>query len=478
MPSSTAKYLELRGKTYYLKMRVPVEFADIEPMKIIERSLKTRDRIEADARCANARAALFNEWRARRAGKAADTRAIFDASIELLKGWGMSFSPMEELLTGPIDELLSRIDVIAKMSPTSAAVPAALGAVDLPDISLHEMAKRMPVLKEEEIRAKNARQRREWCGNFKRAAKDFTAQIGKRTVLTISEQDAVDYKDFWKKRASEGVSSNYANKQIRYVRQMIDAHFEDIRLPMSKRINVFHQMGVEKIAYEQADEERKKLSLPERWIRDRLVRDRILEGLDQEASDIAIIAAICGCRASEVYDLPEADIHLDHPIPHLMLRVVLEGPNRRQLKGPSSKRTVILLGPALEAMRRHPQGFAKYRGKATYSSYVNGFLRDNCLFPPVPEGEDRRYVISGTRHSFEDRMIKARMPNEERAYLMGHSIGRVRGRPVYGSGLDMRVRALLQEMITFETQHWKPRSVDHLWEEIDKVFEADGYRLK
>ena len=75
-------------------------------------------------------------------------------------------------------------------------------------------------------------------------------------------------------------------------------------------------------------------------------------------------------------------------------------------------------------------------------------------------------------------MIKARIPNEERAYLMGHSIGRVRGRPVYGSDLDIRVRALLQEMITFETQDWKPRPVDQLWHEIDRLFEAEGYRLK
>ncbi|PKQ10929.1 MAG: hypothetical protein CVT70_17025 [Alphaproteobacteria bacterium HGW-Alphaproteobacteria-1] len=257
---------------------------------------------------------------------------------------------------------------------------------------------------------------------------------------------------------------------------MIDAHFEDIRLPKPKRINVFNNMRVEKLAHEDGDE-RKKLPLPELWIKNRLVRDRILEGVDQEASDIAIIAAICGCRASEIYDVPEADIHLDHPIPHLMHRIVQEGPDRRELKGPSSKRMVILLGAALEAMLRHPKGFNKYRGKASYSGYVNGFLRDNDLFPSLPEGNEGRYVISGTRHSFEDRMIKARIPNEERAYLMGHSIGRVRGRPVYGSDLDIRVRALLQEMITFETQDWKPRPVNVLWEEIDRVFEADGYRL-
>lgn len=460
-------------------MRVPSEFADVEPLNEINRSLKTRDRVHAEAQGAIMRAALINEWRARRAGKAADTRAIFDTSIELLKCWGLSFTPMEDLLTGPVEDLLSRIEAIASLDPSSAAVPAALGAIDLPDSTLEEMALRMPELKEAEIQAKNSRQRREWLGNYKRAARDFAARIGKRTVLTISEQDAADYEDFWKKRAKSGaVTTNYANKQVRYVRQLIDAHFEDIRLPKSKRINVFQDMRVEKLAHED-DDVRKKLPLPELWIKDRLVQDRILEGLDQEASDIAIIAAVCGCRASEIYDLPEADIHLDDPIPHLMLQVVREGPDRRQLKGPASKRAVVLLGPGLEAMRRHPRGFTQYRGKATYSGKVNGFLRDNGLFPPLPEDKkDDRYVISGTRHSFEDRMGKVGMPNEERAYLMGHSIGRVRGRPVYGSDLDLRIRALLQEMITFETEDWKPRPVKRLWKEIDRLLEAEGFRLK
>ncbi|CUH39911.1 Site-specific recombinase XerD [Jannaschia seosinensis] len=345
-------------------MRVPAEFADVEPLPEINRSLKTRDRGEAEAQCAIMRAALINDWRARRAGKAADARAIFDTSVELLKSWGMTFTPMDDLLTGPMDELLSRIETIASIDPNSAAVPAALGAIDLPDACLDEMAERMPVLKEADIRAKNARQRREWCGNFKRAAKDFRAQVGERTILTISEQNAVDYEDFWKKRARTGaVTTNYANKQIRYVRQMIDAHFDDIRLPKSKRTNVFDCMGVEKLSYDPSDNERKKLALPEEWVCQRLVRDRVLEGLNQEASDIAIIEAICGCRASEIYDLPEEDIHLDAPIPHIMLQVVLEGENRRELKRKSTSRAVVLLGPALEAMRRHPKEFTRYRGR-------------------------------------------------------------------------------------------------------------------
>ncbi|MEQ8490278.1 MAG: hypothetical protein RID15_18320 [Marinovum algicola] len=479
MATSTADYLELRGKTYYLRMRVPAEFADVEPLLEINRSLKTRDRVDAEAKCANARAALFAEWRARRAGKAADTRAIFDTSIELLKGWGLTFRPLDDLLTGPIDDLLSRIELIASMDLNSAAVPAALGTLDLPDATLAEMAERMPDLKEAEIRAKNPRQLREWCGNYKRAAKDFTAVIGKRTVLKISEQDATDYEDFWKKRAKSGqVTTNYANKQVRYVRQMINAHFDDIRLAKSKRVNFFEGLGVAKLSYDPSDDERKKLPLPEKWICGRLIGDRVLEGLNQQASDISIIAAICGCRASEIYDIPEEDIHLDAPIPHIMLRVVLEGEDRRELKRGSTSRAVVLLGPALAAMRRHPRGFARYRGKASFSGEVNGYLRDNGLFPPLPQGTSGRYVISGLRHSFEDRMDAAELSNEERAHLMGHSIGKLRGRPVYGSDLELRVRALLQELVGIEGDGWKPRPRKAIRAELDRLREEAGFRLE
>ena len=479
MPTSTADYLELRGKTYYLRMRVPAEFAEVEPLHEINRSLRTRDRVEAEAQCAIMRAALINDWRARRAVNVSDTRAIFDTSIELLNGWGMTFSPMNDLLTGPLDELLSRIEAIASIDPTSAAAPAVLGAIDLPDASLHEIAERMPDLKEAEIRAKNPRQRREWWGNYKRAAKDFTTVIGERTVLRISEQDATDYEDFWKKRAQSGqVTSNYANKQIRYVRQMVDAHFCEIRLAKSKRVNIFKGLGVKKLAYEPSDNDRRKLPLPEKWVCGSLIGNRVLEGLNQEASDIAVIAAICGCRASEIYDLPEEDIHLDDPIPHIMLRVVLEGDSKRELKRQSTSRAVVLQGPALEAMRRHPKGFIKYRGKASYSGDVNKFLRDNNLFPPLPVGKTGRYVISGLRHSFEDRMDSARMSNEERAQLMGHAISKLRGRPVYGAELELPLRALLQELVGIEGDGWKPRPRAVVRAEIDRLRAAAGHRVQ
>lgn len=477
MSSNSLSGLDLRGQTYYLRIRVPKEYADVDPRVEIHRSLRTRDRLQAEVLCVNAKLALREEWEAKRSARAVDLRTCFDASRKLLSSWGLPFSPMEDLISGPVDDLLKRIEKLANVDLQSPIVPAVLGALDLPDQALADMAKRMPILKDAEIPAKNARQRREWCGNFERAARDFTQQIGSRTILSISEQDAVDYEDFWRKRArSNEVSANYANKQIRYVRQMVDAHFNDIRLPKSRRCNPFQNMKVTQLSYDQAGEERKKLPLPEKWVHERLIRDRALEGFNPQASDIAIVAAVCGCRFSEIYDLPPEDIHLDHEIPHFRIRFLIDGPDRREIKNSPSTRMVALLGPALEAMRRNPLGFPQYRGKASFSGGVNGYLRDNAIFPSLPEGVSGRYVISGMRHSFEDRLRAAKVDNEERAFLMGHSVGKVRGRPVYGSDLDLPIRALLQEMVTFETPSWQSRPIVDLWGEIDRILERGGFR--
>jgi hypothetical protein len=412
--------LELRGKTYYLRVRVPKAYADVEPRKEINRSLKTRDRCEAESRCLIAKKALIQEWEALKAGRSKDQRSVFDAASNLLKGWGMTFCPMDDLINGPLDEILARLDKLTEATTDTVAVPALLGAVDLPDCPLYEMAQRMPILKAANIRAKNARQKREWSNNYTRAADIFSKQIGKRTVLTISEQDAIDYEVFWKKRHESGeVIANYANKQIRYVRQMVYAHFDDIRLPRSKRKNPFLGMRVSKVAFDPIDHAHRKLPLPELWIRDKLIGERILEGHHQEDSDIAIISAECGTRGTEVYDVPPEDIFLDHEIPHFLIRVITDGPNKNEIKNLASTRPIVLLGNSFEAMQRNRAGFPRHRGKASYSSQVNAYLRDNKYFPEPPVGQDRTYTISCTRHSFEDRMKAAKMDNEERAYLMG-----------------------------------------------------------
>lgn len=75
-------------------------------------------------------------------------------------------------------------------------------------------------------------------------------------------------------------------------------------------------------------------------------------------------------------------------------------------------------------------------------------------------------------------MDAAELSNEERAHLMGHSIGKLRGRPVYGSDLELRVRALLQELVGIEGDGWKPRPRKAIRAELDRLREEAGFRLE
>ena len=123
----------------------------------------------------------------------------------------------------------------------------------------------------------------------------------------------------------------------------------------------------------------RKLALPAIWIRDTLLDPKRMGGLNPEARDIAIVCAETGAQGAEVVDLAPEDIMLAHDIPHLRITIVEEGEMRRELKNVASRRQIPLLGQALEAMRRHPLGFPRYCGKATYSvASTNTFGRASC----------------------------------------------------------------------------------------------------
>jgi hypothetical protein len=104
-------------------------------------------------------------------------------------------------------------------------------------------------------------------------------------------------------------------------------------------------------------------------------------------------------------------------------------------------------------------------------------MRDNGLFPPHPEG-GKPYTFGGTRHTWEERGRAAGMTNEERAFLLGHSVGKLRGRPVYGDGPELRLRALYAELVAFPTDTWQPRPHGEILSLIEAEFKAQGYRVE
>jgi len=462
-----------------MRKRVPAEYAAIEERAEVNKSLRTRDYKEAMARFAVAWHALNSEWAALNALKHDDESPdAFDSSIALLKNIGVPYRSLDDLVSGPIQDLLDRIAILGQSKPDSAQVPGVLGTLKFPRVLVSEMPAIVEKNNEANLAAKNDRQLRAWKNKYSQAAKSFCSIVGDKPVLEITEQDALAVRKYWKGRRDKGeITTNHAVKKMRFMRQSVDAYFERFDVPPSQRRNPFSGLKIEKMLGGIGEESR-KLALPMPWVRKVIIDQVGLGGLNVEARDIATIAAASGSRQTEVIDLPPSDIHLNHDIPHFQIQVVTDERFKRQIKNVASKRPVILLGAALEAMCRHPEGFPRYRGTDSYSATVNSHLRDKDLFPKLPKGETGKYTIGCTRHTFEDQMSNAKMSNEERAYLMGHSIGKIRGRPVYGSEPDLRVRAIYQEMVSFPTENWKPRSISALRQELDRMAEELGFRVE
>ena len=164
------------------------------------------------------------------------------------------------------------------------------------------------------------------------------------------------------------------------------------------------------------------------------------DGTNDEARDILLISVETGCRQSEICDLPPEAIVLDHPIPHLRLKFE-EGENRREIKNTSPVREVPLVGVALAAAKRHPDGFTRDRGKSTYSATMNQYMRNNGLLPS-PE-----HTIGGVRHTWESRILAEAKRMDVSGEMMEHSVKQIRKRPVYGDATPSEKRRALARRV-------------------------------
>ncbi len=94
----------------------------------------------------------------------------------------------------------------------------------------------------------------------------------------------------------------------------------------------------------------------------------------------------------------------------------------------NARRVIPLCGVSLEAMRKFPQGFPRYRkSPASLSATINKFLREDGLL------ETPKHSLYGLRHSFEDRQLGAGVDERIRRDLMGHALKRER----YGKGASL-----------------------------------------
>ncbi|MGY8663480.1 hypothetical protein Q3C01_14050 [Bradyrhizobium sp. UFLA05-109] len=116
-------------------------------------------------------------------------------------------------------------------------------------------------------------------------------------------------------------------------------------------------------------------------------------------------------------------------------------PEGRRLKTADSQRDIPLVGAALAAMKKRPEGFPRYRDKSSnLSAVLNKFLLTNGLRPT------KDHTVYSLRHSFKDRLIAAEAPDSLIDSLMGHKTYK----PKYGKGPSLELKLKYLQRIAFK----------------------------
>ena len=445
--------LSKRKGTYHLRMRVPRRYDPLwvgveKPPKEIHRSLKTGDKSVALQRLPSVEAHVIAELDARLAGRdAPGSISHYEAIAKIAAAHGFGYRTAQQLGGGELNDILRRAEalVVGGEKPGGDAAAALLGGVERPSETLMGVAERMHEICALEVKHKEGKQLRVWRDRWLRPAKKVRELLGHDPQLDkISRTDAIAFRDALKDRIIEGdmlgrsaqTELQNLNKLWRIYHQHLG--YDSIEMPPCP----FRELteGMSKM-----DPDNRKHEVPLEFVEE-IVRPGAMDHMNDEEADITLVLAETGCRQSEVTDLPPGSIFLDAPIPFVRIKNET-GKFAREIKNKHSERDVPLVGIALEAMRRHPEGFPRYRNTGTYSAAANKALRKI-----LPDG----VTIGGLRHSFETRLKNAGVDSDDRAELMGHSVKRARGREWYGDSMPLEVRQEHIEKIAVKPQRALP----------------------
>lgn len=340
---------------------------------------------------------------------------------------GYLYSPVNNLAElASLGEILHRISAV-KNQPQAETIEAEalLGGVE----EAH-----MPVSKAFSLycdrlsvgtkKGKSEGQKKTWLKPKQRAISNFIKLFGDLPMDQITRKHGQEFYKWWGKRVnpedgSKGLNPNSANRDLGNMRTLYKSYWaydgDETRQNPFKNLNYTENFYKDIPPFE------------DDWVRSKILKPGIFNGLNEEAKLIIYALIETGCRPSEIANLRPEHIKLNQNVPHIQIRARAN----RQLKTNSAIRDIPLVGVSLEAMRLAPNGFPHYRDKGSLLSaaLMKAFKHRN-LFP----SKDHR--IYSFRHSFEKRMQEAGVDYGLRCTLMGHA----NNRPSYGDGGSLSFR--------------------------------------
>ncbi|MET4030119.1 MULTISPECIES: hypothetical protein [unclassified Bradyrhizobium] len=414
--ASKRHHLQPIGGIWYFRRRIPTAVLSLldpgtKPVVKLSTGIHVID--DPDAVRATKTAVKFDEaherdWALRVEGHADAASHLTVAAIARAKVHGYRYHPANEVAHLPLNEVLGRIEVLIKNGTVDQKIDrtALLGGGSKFSVMLSKAATSYNEFLRADHNGKSPNQLLKAEKKKEAAMRRFIAVVGDKDLLSVTREDALAFRKWWSDRIeNEDITTELALKDIQDVRGIIATIID------RDGLHAFDQK-----AFDGIKNFKRQSNQREAWPLE-TVRDVILAtdpaDLEPMCYDIMLVVIGTGARPSEVVALQPKHIHLQSNIPHV--EITNDG---REVKTANAKRKIPLVGIALEAMRRNPEGFARYNDRAAAAcAKINAWLRQ---FQPEPEDGDVYKTVYCFRHSFANRLYEVHATDKMRISLMGH----------------------------------------------------------
>lgn len=215
--------LSRRNGTLYLRKRVPLRYASVDPRTIIWISLHTDSETVAAAKATQVWASMIEAWEAKLDGDSEDAEARYRAARNLAHAKGFRFMSAPEVARLPVADIVARVEAITldrSGQPDMTDAAAFLGA-EPPRLTVSKVMDAYFENTADKTRGKSQDQIRRWINPRNKATANLIAVIGDKEIASITQDDMLDFRQWWMEKVdAEGLTHNSANKDFIHLGSM------------------------------------------------------------------------------------------------------------------------------------------------------------------------------------------------------------------------------------------------------------------
>ena len=218
-------YIHKRGSKYIYRRRVPKYVSKLDNRKEIKLSLKTDNYEEALVR-----ARIYNEqmetfWRALlQSGKSSNANEKYIAAVKLARAYGFTYKTADQVASSTINEIIERLSVDIRTSEQAEAI---LGGVEQSQLRLSDCLDLFWELIHDRLSNKSEFKIRKWKNPRRAGFENFMKVVGDKFLHQVSRADILKFRSWWNDRIKNGLSADSANKQLRFVKDILQTVAND-----------------------------------------------------------------------------------------------------------------------------------------------------------------------------------------------------------------------------------------------------------